>query len=101
MAVVDESRWPILVLTPPDEYSEQMHREYLAYMGWVYDTRPGPYCLVIDARNTPLPSAVQRKVENEFREEYAGHVKKHCRGTAIVLSSRVMGNVLKLMQPPA
>jgi hypothetical protein len=97
LSVVDESRWPILVVTPPTEYSEEMHRQYLAYLGWIYETRSGPYCLIIDARNTPRPAPLQRKVETEFRNEYAAHVKQHCRGTAFVMSSKVMAGVLTAM----
>ncbi len=95
--VVDESMWPILVVRPPATYSPKMHKEYLALLGSIHETRKEPYCLIIDARGAPRPDSSQRRIENNFRKKYEDHVKTHCRGTALVLTSKVMVGVIQAM----
>jgi len=94
LSVVDERQWPILVIRPPAEYDNQVHREWLDYVGTVYARRKEPYALVIDARECARPNAVQRREENEFRVKHEEHVKQYCRGTAFVIASSVMAGVI-------
>jgi hypothetical protein len=88
--IIQMGRWPILVVYSPAHHSEEDLRNQLEELGKVYDTHKEPYVLVLDARSGRRPSALQRKIQNEFREKYDAHVKQYCQGTAIVTSSELL-----------
>ena len=46
--------------------------------------------LVLDARSGRRPSAVQRKIQSDFREKYDDHIRTYCRGTAFVTASELL-----------
>jgi hypothetical protein len=95
--ILQMDRWPILVVYSPENFSEEELRNHLAQLGKVYDTRKEPYALIIDARSGRRPSALDRKIQSEFREEYDAHVKEYCRGLAIVTNSELLRGVTTAM----
>ena len=88
--IVQLDRWPILVVYSPSDFTEDDLRNHLEQLGKVYDTRREPYVLVLDATSGRRPSALQRKIQSEFREKYDAHIREYCRGTAFVTSSELL-----------
>jgi hypothetical protein len=88
--ILQMDRWPILVVYSPPNFSEQDLRNHLDQLGKVYDTRKEPYVLVLDATSGRRPSALQRKIQSEFREQYDAHIREYSRGTAFVTSSELL-----------
>jgi hypothetical protein len=95
--ILQMDRWPVLVVYSPPNFSEQDLRNHLGQLGKVYDSRKEPYALVIDARSGRRPSALDRKIQSEFREQYDAHVKEYCRGLAIVTNSEILKGVTTAM----
>jgi hypothetical protein len=95
--VLQMDRWPILVVYSPPNFSEKDLQNQLDQLGKVYNTRKEPYALVIDARSGRRPSALDRKIQSEFREKYDAHIKKYCRGLAIVTNSEFLKGVTTAM----
>ncbi|MCP4195858.1 MAG: hypothetical protein GY762_01800 [Proteobacteria bacterium] len=83
-------RWPILVVYSPADFTEDDLRAQLEEIGKIYDIRKEPYVLVLDATSGRRPSALQRKIQSEFREKYDAHIREYCRGTAFVTSSELL-----------
>ena len=50
--------------------------------------------LVIDASEGRRPSPAQRYLETEFRRKHEGHVRKYCRGSAIIVKSEIIKAVI-------
>ncbi len=94
LSVVSEEQWPIIVIRPPAEYDNDIHDQYLKYLGSIYERRKEKYAVVIDARKCSRPNSIQRKEENAFRTKYEDHVKQFCCGTAFVIQSAVMAGVI-------
>jgi hypothetical protein len=88
--IIQMNRWPILVVYSPSEVTVDELRNHLNAVGKIYDTHEEPYVLVLDARSGRRPSAMQRKIQSEFREKYDAHTTKYCRGTAFVTSSELL-----------
>ena len=88
--IIDLNRWPILVVYSPANFTEEELKSHLEELGQVYEVRKEPYVLVLDARSGRRPSAVQRKIQSDFREKYDDHIKTYCRGTAFVTSSELL-----------
>ena len=88
--IIDLNRWPILVVYSPANFTEEELKSHLEELGQVYEVRKEPYVLVLDARSGRRPSALQRKIQSDFREKYDDHIKTYCRGTAFVTSSELL-----------
>ena len=90
LEIIQMQRWPILVVYSPSQQSVEDLKNHLEKLGKIYDTHKEPYVLVLDARSGRRPSAMQRKIQSDFREKYDAHVKQFCRGTAFVTNSELL-----------
>ena len=90
LEIIQMQRWPILVVYSPPQHTDDELREHLKELGEIYDSRKEPYVLVLDARSGRRPSAVQRKIQSDFREKYDAHVRQFSRGTAFVTNSELL-----------
>jgi len=93
---VDDTRWPILVVTQLVEQLTDAERvESLEVSSAVLKHRGGDrYAMVLDNRKAgPLP-ATQRKLIAEHMERYAARARSRCVCTAFVSDSTLMRGVL-------
>ena len=88
--IIQMQRWPILVVYSPSNFTEEDLKAHLDELGKIYDTHKEPYVLILDGRSGRRPSAVQRKIQSDFREKYDAHIRQFCRGTAFVTNSELL-----------
>jgi hypothetical protein len=88
-------QWPILILLPSSNLDEAKHS--LAVVEELYETRQDPYVTVLDAREGQRPSAVERNLQNAFRVKHEAHVRRYCRGSALVCNSEIIKGVATAM----
>jgi hypothetical protein len=95
---IDTSRWPLLIINAARRVqTEDEFRADMDFIGRLYRERPGPYAMVIDTRRGTQPPAHIRRVMSEYREKYALHVRRYCRGHAFVIDSGLMRGVMTAM----
>ena len=90
LKIIQMHRWPVLVVYSPANFTEEELKNHLDELGQIYDTHKEPYVLVLDARSGRRPSALQRKIQSEFRDKYDAHIRQFCRGTAFVTNSELL-----------
>jgi hypothetical protein len=88
-------QWPIMILLPSDSVDEGKHS--LEVVEEMYQTHSEPYVLVLDAREGKRPSAVERNLQTEFRIKHETHVRRYCRGSALVCNSEIIRGVATAM----
>lgn len=91
---IDASRWPILIVRIIKNDEAGYLRRSFEAVAELYRTRKEPYVTVIDTSSGHRPSPDHRYLQTEFRREHAAHVKKYCRGTAIVVKSEIIKAVV-------
>ena len=85
----------MLVLRGSEDVEESKYA--LEVVEEIYETRPEPYAIVLDARDGQKPSAYIRNMQNEFRVKHQDHVRKYCRGSALVTNSSIIKGVATAM----
>jgi hypothetical protein len=92
---VETDLWPILILRPSDSIEEA--KQAMAVVEEMYQTHNEPYVTILDGRDGKRPSAVERKLQNDFRIKYQEYVLKHCYGSALVCNSQIIRGVATAM----
>lgn len=92
---VETNQWPILILRPSDSIEEA--KQAMAVVEEMYQTHSEPYVTVLDGREGKRPSAVERKLQNDFRIKYQDYVRKYCYGSALVCNSQIIRGVATAM----
>ena len=91
---IDASRWPILVIRIVENDELEFLQRSFDAVAELYKTKKEPYVTVIDASSSHRPSPAHRYLQTEFRREHEAHVRKYCRGTAIVVKSEIIKAVV-------
>jgi hypothetical protein len=92
---VQTDQWPILILRPSRNLEEA--KQAMAVVEEIYQTHKEPYALILDGREGKRPSAVERKLQNDFRIKYQDYVRKYCYGSALVCNSQIIRGVATAM----
>ena len=92
---VDESRWPVLIVTPPRVVDDQRMREYLDRHRKMELERQEHYVQVLDLRRTGKLTPEQRQMlTDRMKFQESGTM---CVGLAMIFESRVLRGVLSMI----
>ena len=92
---MDESQWPVLIVTPPRTVSDEQMAEFLGRHRALERQRAQDYVIVLDLRNTGKLTPGQREL---LTEGMAGDESETwLRGLAMVFESRVLRGVLSMI----
>lgn len=98
---IDESRWPMIVVTFTGNATEAEFDDYLRRMS-EFLQRSEPYVTVLDATRSDVTPATQRRKQADWLRAREASLRRHSAGTAFVISSAVVRGVLTAilwMQP--
>lgn len=99
---IDDSRWPIVVVTPPRRVTDDQMRTHLATFAELQRDRGGPHILVLDLRRCEKISPRQREMIAERMPTATDH--RACLGLAMVFTSTLTRGILTaifwLRRPP-
>jgi hypothetical protein len=99
---VEDSRWPLVVVTFDGAPSEEEFSRYLEEMLGLL-SRQERHAYVVDARRGTLLPRELRQRQGEWLRENKDEIRRHCLGTAVVINSGVLRFVLTtiyLIQAP-
>lgn len=101
---LDDSGWPILVVTLPPAPSDEEVLAYLKQLG-TYRKRHQPYALLVDATYATSFSPRQRKMQADHIREGLPITRIYLKGIAYVAQSALKRGVITaihwLVEPPA
>lgn len=86
---LDESRWPIAVLTVEGSLDDAQVDAYVA-AGTALLERGEPYVTIIDIRRMGTVSAYSRARQKQWATHYREKLKAWCLGSAFVITSPVL-----------
>jgi hypothetical protein len=92
---IDESQWPVLIVTPPPTVTDGQMREYLERHRLVESERAEDYVLVLDLRFTGRLTPGQREMLTDGMKTDASET--WCRGLAMIFESRMLRGVLSMI----
>ena len=98
---IDDSRWPMVLVTFTGVAPEPEFDDYLRRMSQ-YLARKQTIVTVLDASKSGATPATQRRKQAEWMRENDAALRRHSAGTAFVISSAVVRGVLTAilwMQP--
>jgi hypothetical protein len=90
---IDESKWPIIVVTFSGTPNDEEFAAYLAKLTTCLQKKV-PSAYVIDARHSPNPPTKHRKMQADWMKENKELIKDRSAGTAFVFSSAIFRFVL-------
>lgn len=90
--VIDQSRWPLVVLRYPDAFTDDEVRAHLEELRTVV-TRKETFGLVSDTGNS-APSVAQRQMFGKFQKDNQPSLKQYCVGNAVVVKSAAQRGVM-------
>jgi hypothetical protein len=99
---IEDSRWPLVVLTFEGHPSDEDFSRYLGEMFGLL-SRQERHAYVIDARRGALLSRALRRQQGEWLKEHKAAIQRFSLGTGVVIGSGVLRFVLAtihLIQPP-
>jgi hypothetical protein len=91
---IDESEWPLLRLTYPEDAQLGETTEMLAAVRAFYARNTKPFAWVVDASQTAFPDAKARRVTAEHETLAQHHLRLFNCGTAFVIPSTFVRGVL-------
>lgn len=101
---LDDSRWPLLVVTLPPSPRDEDLIAYLKQLG-TYRQRRLPYVLLVDATHALSFSARQRKLQSDHIRDGLPITRLYLKGIAYVAESNFKRGVITalhwLVEPPA
>lgn len=91
----DDREFPVVIIRfTGNKPTEASFRDYLDNTYQLYD-RKQELALIFDATHAPLPGYKYQKMQADWLKEHESLMKKHCRGTAYVISNALVRGVLK------
>jgi hypothetical protein len=90
---IDESTWPILVVTLPEQASDDEVGAYLTELGG-FRARRTDFALIVDASDSRGFSAKQRQMQAEYIEAGIDISRRHLKAFAFVARSAPQRGVL-------
>jgi hypothetical protein len=101
---LDDSLWPMLVLTLPPSPKDEEVAAYLKHLG-TYRQRREPYALLVDTTHSLSFSARQRKMQSDHVRDGLPITRIYLKGIAYVAESTFKRGVITaihwLVKPPA
>ncbi len=91
--LIDESRFPLVVVTFPGSYSDQEFDRYLETMSGLLQRRT-KNVTVLDARQSGSPPAKQRAKQAAWMKDNRALLEQYSCGSAFVISSPIVRGAL-------
>jgi hypothetical protein len=93
---IDDSLWPLLLVTFPSAFSDQQQEQYLEQL-LSYLRRGEKYVSIMDTHLLKTPTAEQRQRQADFIKEHEELFRQCALGTAGVVTSPLMALVARLL----
>ncbi len=91
---LDVSQWPILIIVPGDNVTEQSIVEFIRdYFNFV-KMKAEPYAVIMDLRHQSNMTSKQRRQITAMMKEQEEFLEKYNTGTALVYTSAAMRGIL-------
>ena len=87
---IDESQWPLLIVTPPEHYSDAEWEEHLHAVNRIALRRNQRFVLINDNSNAQVPNHAQRKMSAEMVTKNADDIFGLIAGVAMIHTSALM-----------
>lgn len=96
-AEIDQSKFPKITVTFRGVAStDENFEEYLHALKSLYDSCVD-IAIIFDARKASLPSIKHQKKQAKWLSQNEELLKKHCKGTAYVMTNRPVRAILKMI----
>lgn len=93
--LIDQSHWPVLVVTPPPSVTDEALQQNFDDFQGILRERPGPYACVVDLRvSRGLTPKQRRMITDSITDVEAVQDRSPCMGFAMVFSSRALQRIL-------
>ena len=92
---IDDSNWPIMIVTPPLRVSDQQMQDFLVRHRALEHERNEDYVLVLDLRGTGKLTGEQREMMTEGMAKTEDDTP--CRALAMIFESQVLRGILSMM----
>jgi hypothetical protein len=90
----DTSSWPIMVLTPTDNVTDQSIEDFMTTFFEVVRTKKERYALIVDLRQKTNLSHKQRKYMTGELNRNKDFAEKYNAGTALIVNSAVVRGIM-------
>jgi hypothetical protein len=91
---LDTSNWPILVLTPTDNISDQSIQDFMERYFAMVNAKKERYALVVDLRQKTNMSRKHRKFHTDELNKNKEFAEGYNAGTALIVNSAVIRGIM-------
>jgi hypothetical protein len=91
---LDTSNWPVMVLTPTDNVTDQSIQDFMITFFEVVKSKDERYALIVDLREKTNMSYRQRKLMTSELNKNKDFAEQYNAGTALIVNSAVIRGIM-------